>query len=232
MQVELHPLVRGSVLPARLLRHLIDSIGFQHKVVVVKPPQGKPPLNLKPLPLLHLSDNGLGLLPLHKPGNPNGTGEVGDIKAHHPSLAAGELPVLYVEYLALHQHAAHVQRQFVHGYGLLLPADLAVYLFNPLISLSGRWGIRAQQFAPHRLHLCLQIAGRFLNRGRRRRMFGLPRFHCRLPVPLRQGRLIRIRRRRISPGGVILSRPLHSDCGGIEAKGPFQTILRLGKRFT
>ena len=216
--MELHPLIRGSVLPAWLLGHLIDSIGFQHKVIVVKPPQGKPPLNLKPLPLLHLSDNGPGLLPLHKPRNPNGTGEVGDIEAHHPSLAAGELPVLYVENLTLHQHTTHVQRQFVHGYWLLFPADLAVNLSNPLISLSGRWSVRTQQFAPHRLHLCLQIPGRFLNRGRRRSMFRLPRFQCRLSVPLRKGLLICIRRRRISPGGVILSRPLHSDCGGIETK--------------
>ena len=169
VQVKLHPLVRRGVLPPRLFGRLIDAIGLQYKIVIVKPAQGKPPLNLKPLTLFYLANDRFGLFPLHKPGDPDGAGQVGDIEAHHPGPAAGELPVLHIEDLALHQHAAHIQRQLVHGHRLLFPADLAVDLLNPLFPLPGSRGIRAQQLAPHSRHLGLQIPRRRLGRRLYRR---------------------------------------------------------------
>ena len=173
--MQLHPLVRGGVLPALGLGGLVDAVRLQHQIAVVEPPHGKPPLNLEPLALLHLADDGLGLLPLHKPGDPDGAGEVGDIEAHHPGLPPGKFPVLHVEHLALHHHAAHVQGQLPHGDGLLFPADLAVDLLDPLFSAAGGGGVRPQDLPAHGRHLGLQALGLPLRRGGGlcRRLLGL-----------------------------------------------------------
>ena len=221
--MQFHPLVRGGVLPALGPGRLVDAVGLQHQIVVVEPPQGQPPLHLEPLAVFHLGDDGLGLLPLHEAGHPDGAGQIGDIKAHHPRLAAGQLPVLYIKYLALHQHAAHIQRQLAQGAGTFPAADFAVNLLYPLFSTAGTGGVRAHHLPAHSLHLGLQPLGLFLF-GRCGGRF-LRHGHFR-----RWRLLLRGGRRRLRLNGFRLWL-IHRHRGRAEPKGPLQHFRRLGQDF-
>ena len=165
--MQFHPLFWDGILPPIRFWNLSNAIGLQHQIVVFKLAQIGPSLNLEALALFHLFDDRLGLFRLHIFGNPDGAGEVGDVEAHRPGLPPGKLPVLHIEYLALHQYPAHVQCELTEGSRLFLGGDSSVnYLFALLFSAAasrGR-GSLSHQLPAHRLHLRFQVLGRLFPR--------------------------------------------------------------------
>ena len=102
---------------------------------------------------LDLVDDGLGDFSLHKLIDPDGAGVVRHIKAHHPRLPPGQLPVLHIEHIPFNQDVAHVKIQLADGYRFFLSVNFAIDLPNPFLSPLGAWDGVPHQLAAHRLHL-------------------------------------------------------------------------------
>ncbi len=143
MQVELHPLVPGSV-PALGHGDLFDGVGLQHQLPVVpadsqlaEDTQIAAGLVLFGVGPVDRVQNGPGLALLHPLVDADGAGMVRHVEADHPGLGLGQLPVVHGKDLALHAGLEHIHVQIPHGGGLVVEG-LAE---DHLLVLPGRGGL-------------------------------------------------------------------------------------------
>ena len=116
--MELHPLLRRPVHPARLFpQH--NALGLHDHFVVVAV-VGHPALDRNPHAGLDALQDGLGLVRLHKLVDPDRAGVVGHIEADDPGVALLQLLVVDGEDLALDHHLEHIQLQVLEGRGLAI----------------------------------------------------------------------------------------------------------------
>ena len=115
MQVQLHPLFIGSILPLRLFPHL-NGIWLQYNIIF-KAVKADLSENLHPHALGQAVQQHLRLIPLdvHIAIDPHRPLIVRQIKVDDPRLGLGELPVLHGEDFALHHHTTGIHGNTAEG---------------------------------------------------------------------------------------------------------------------
>ena len=118
VEVQLHPLLRGGVLPG-LVGDLHDVEGAQLNVLAV-PAQLHIALDPEPHARGHGVLHGLGLLALHVLGDGDGIPVIRHVEGQTPDTGLAGLVALGGKDLALHHHGTHLGVQTVDGDGLAL----------------------------------------------------------------------------------------------------------------
>ena len=133
VEVQLHPLLRGGVLPG-LVGDLHDVEGAQLNVLAVAA-QLHIALDPEPHPRGYGVLHGLGLLALHVLGDGDGIPVIRHVEGQTPDAGLAGLVALGGKDLALHHHGTHLGVQAVDGDGLSLdlPAheDVGLVLCGP-----------------------------------------------------------------------------------------------------